>query len=261
MFRKLTSSDKKNLYDFLEEDRSFNLFIYGDVENYGFETEFQELWAQIEGDVYIAVLLRYKNFVIVYSKGEFDARWFANKISSYEGVEGVSGREDIIDALKDLVPHKKIREQLLAELGKISDIPEEFLSSGTIRKALPEDADALYVLESQIDEFNDFPSSAKNIRESLSNGKCRTYIIEQDGLIVSSATTTAETDDTVMIIGVCTHPDYRGRGYASFCTAKLSADMLKIGKKPCLFYDNPEAGKIYRKIGYKELGRWDLMVM
>lgn len=49
--------------------------------------------------------------------------------------------------------------------------------------------------------------------------------------------------NSIMVIGVCTHPDFRGKGYASFCTAKLSYDMLKTAKRPCLFYDNPAAGK------------------
>jgi hypothetical protein len=41
------------------------------VENYGFDTDFQELWAEFEEGEYIAVLLRYKNFCIVVFRREF----------------------------------------------------------------------------------------------------------------------------------------------------------------------------------------------
>lgn len=260
MFRKLRSSDKEKLFKFLEKERAFNLFIYGDVENYGFETEFQELWAQFEDDRYIAVLLRYKNFVIVYAKGPFDTAWFAEKIKSYTGIEGVSGRKEIIDAIKDLIPHKKIRKQLLAELRSTDDIPENYLKT-EVSTAVPEHSTELYELEEMITEFDDFSNSVEKVEEAIRSGRSRTYFIKEGDRIVSCASTTAETKDSVMVIGVCTHPDYRGKGYASFCTARLSYDFLKAGKKPCLFYDNPDAGKIYRKIGYKELGRWDLMVL
>ena len=254
MFRKLRSSDKDKLFKYLEKERAYNLFIFGDVENYGFETDFQELWAELEDDQYIAVLLRYKNFCILYADGNFTIKWFADKIRSYKGIEGVSGKREIIEAVSVLLKHKKIRHQYLSELGDLEDIPDEFVRA-KVETAEPEHAKELYELEAKIKEFNDFSNSIEKVEEALRSGRSKTYFIRDAGK------TTAETKDSVMVIGVCTHPDYRGKGYASFCTARLSYDFLKAGKKPCLFYDNPDAGKIYRKIGYKELGRWDLMVL
>jgi uncharacterized protein len=260
MFRKLTAQDKDDLFKYLEKERAYNLFILGDVENYGMETDFQELWAEFEDDEYIAVLLRYKNFCILYSDGNFNVKWFADKIRSYKGIEGVSGKREIIEALSILLDYKKIRHQYLSELGEIKDIPEEFVSN-KVEIAKPEHAKELYELEAKIKEFDDFSNSVEKVEEALRSGRSKTYFIRDAGKIVSCASTTAETSNSVMIIGVCTHPEWRGKGYASFCTAKLSYDMLKIGKRPCLFYDNPAAGKIYRRIGYKEIGKWDLIVM
>jgi uncharacterized protein len=260
MFRKLNSGDKDSLFRFLDKDRAFNLFIYGDVENYGMETDFQELWAEFEDDEYIAVLLRYKNFCILYSDGNFNVKWFADKIRSYKGIEGVSGKREIIEALSILMNYKKIRHQYLSELRDAKDIPDESLKS-EVETAVPENAKELYELESSIKEFEDFSNSVEKIEEALRSGRSRTYFIRDAGKIVSCASTTAETSSSAMVIGVCTHPDFRGKGYASFCTAKLSYDLLKIGKVSCLFYDNPAAGKIYRRIGYKEIGKWDLMVL
>jgi uncharacterized protein len=260
MFRKLNSGDKDSLFRFLDKDRAFNLFIYGDVENYGFDTDFQELWAEFEEGEYIAVLLKYKNFAIVYADGNFNVKWFADKIRSYKGIEGVSGKREIIEALSILMNYKKIRHQYLSELRDAKDIPDESLKS-EVETAVPENAKELYELESSIKEFEDFSNSVEKIEEALRSGRSRTYFIRDAGKIVSCASTTAETSSSVMVIGVCTHPDFRGKGYASFCTAKLSYDLLNIGKVSCLFYDNPAAGKIYRRIGYKEIGKWDLMVL
>lgn len=260
MFRKLNSGDKDSLFRFLDKDRAFNLFIYGDVENYGFETDFQDLWAEFEEGEYIAVLLKYKNFCILYSDGNFNVKWFADKIRSYKGVEGVSGKREVIEALSILMNYKKIRHQYLSELIDFKDIPDGFLKA-EVETAVPENAKELYELESSIKEFDDFSNSVEKTEEALKSGRSKTYFIREAGKIISCASTTAETISSVMVIGVCTHPGHRGKGYASFCTAKLSYDMLKAGKMPCLFYDNPAAGKIYRRIGYKEIGKWDLMVL
>ncbi|HXK49805.1 MAG TPA: GNAT family N-acetyltransferase [Clostridiales bacterium] len=260
MFRKLRSSDKEKLFKYLEKERAYNLFIFGDVENYGMETDFQELWAEFEDDEYIAVLLRYKNFCILYSDGNFNVKWFADKIRSYKGIEGVSGKREIIEALSILLDYKKIRHQYLSELEGLEDIPEEFLKQ-EVSLAVPDDAVDLYELESKIKEFEDFSNSIEKIEEALRSGRSKTYFIGDGGKIVSCASTTAETSSSVMVIGVCTHPDFRGKGYASFCTARLSYEFLKAGKRPCLFYDNPAAGKIYRRIGYKDIGKWDLIVL
>lgn len=39
---------------------------------------------------------------------------------------------------------------------------------------------------------------------------------------------------------------------------KLMADVLEEGKSLCLFYDNPEAGRIYKRLGFKDIGRWTM---
>jgi predicted GNAT family acetyltransferase len=53
---------------------------------------------------------------------------------------------------------------------------------------------------------------------------------------------------------VYTPPDYRGRGYASACTAALSQQMLYAGYQYCFLYtdlSNPTSNRIYQNIGYE----------
>ena len=72
------------------------------------------------------------------------------------------------------------------------------------------------------------------------------------------AKSTAENDNTAMIIGVGTHPKYRNRGLASKCLIKLCKELLAENIKPCLFYDNEEAGKLYNKLGFKTIDNWSI---
>jgi hypothetical protein len=41
--------------------------------------------------------------------------------------------------------------------------------------------------------------------------------------------------------------------------SKLCSDLLKEGKIPCLFYNNPSAGKIYERMGFRRIGFWKML--
>ncbi len=46
---------------------------------------------------------------------------------------------------------------------------------------------------------------------------------------------------------------------ASACITKLCQDLVSEGRGVCLFYDDPEAGRIYKKLGFKDMGMWYIM--
>lgn len=78
MIRKLGAQDHDRLMDYLADEAAVNLFIIGDIENFGYESDFQDVWADFdENDGYRAVLLRYYDSFILYSKGSYDAEDFA----------------------------------------------------------------------------------------------------------------------------------------------------------------------------------------
>ena len=70
-----------------------------------------------------------------------------------------------------------------------------------------------------------------------------------------------EGTDAGLIGGVFTAASARGRGYASACTAALSLDLQRDGKLPCLFYENPAAGRVYRRLGFEEAGQWAVLYL
>lgn len=48
MIRKLTKKDHEQVFSFLKEEVALNLFIIGDIEAFGYETDFQELWEHLK---------------------------------------------------------------------------------------------------------------------------------------------------------------------------------------------------------------------
>ncbi|MFD1739851.1 hypothetical protein ACFSCX_25630 [Bacillus salitolerans] len=81
MIRKLNEQDHEVVFPFLSKEASFNLFILGDIEAFGYETDFQELWGQFdeEGNIQ-AVLLRYHETFTPYASGKIDVEGFAEII-------------------------------------------------------------------------------------------------------------------------------------------------------------------------------------
>ncbi len=65
------------------------------------------------------------------------------------------------------------------------------------------------------------------------------------------------------ISAICTHPDFKGRGYARRLTAMLSNDNLERGRTPFLHasHENPRALRMYEQLGYvyrPDIGFWSL---
>ncbi len=80
------------------------------------------------------------------------------------------------------------------------------------------------------------------------------YLWEVNGVPVSMARKSRGTAHGQAIGPVYTPPAFRGRGYASAVTAKLSQLILSSGKRfAMLFTDlaNPTSNSIYQKIGFK----------
>lgn len=86
-----------------------------------------------------------------------------------------------------------------------------------------------------------------------------TLYIEDEDKIVSTVATTAETTKNAMVVAVATHPKHRHKGYASQLMKRLMTIYLHDKQKTlCLFYNNPEAGKIYYRLGFETIGTWDM---
>ncbi len=86
-------------------------------------------------------------------------------------------------------------------------------------------------------------------------------VTEDGGKIVSAALTNTETNSAAMVGGVFTPIPWRNRGYASAALTRLCAELLAQGKQPCLFYDDPAAGVIYRRLGFEDIGPWNLVFL
>lgn len=258
MIRKLASEDNDQVMDFLKDEPSINLFIIGDIEAYGYDTSFQELWGEFTEDGTLkAVLLRYYNSFIPYAKGDFNIPEFAEIVKLYSNQPALSGKSDIVEQFEEIGGLTLGRKQktyfaecLTGDMLGWTDIPVE--------KAGLSDVDRIIALRSTIDEFVVNDNAKDMLIHAMETGTGRTFYTEEDGAFTACASTAAENSVSAMIVGVCTHKDHRRKGLATAIMQKLFREVLDEGRILCLFYDNPEAGRIYKRLGFKDIGRWTM---
>lgn len=258
MIRKLEEKDRGSVLGFLGKEPSYNLFMIGDIEAFGFEEDFQELWGQYdEAGALEGVLLRFnESFIPYFADNGFDNSGFKDIIISYEGKKLVSGKESVLKSFEGILPGYTARTTFFCELTD-GDRLKPAEENNEIKIAGESDAERVYDLIHQIDEFSGLGSTTERIAHKIRTKTGRVYYIENDaGMMVSVVQTTAENSMSAMVVGVATLKEYRGQGFMSRCLSKLCRDILSEGRTLCLFYDNPEAGKVYHRLGFRTIGNW-----
>lgn len=76
--------------------------------------------------------------------------------------------------------------------------------------------------------------------------------IRVDGRLAAMTGTRMRPEGFVEVSAVCTHPDYRGRGYAKALVAAVTRAIYAEGSVPFLatFADNISALRVYEQVGY-----------
>jgi hypothetical protein len=261
MIKKLKEKDRNNTLEFLSEEPSINLFAIGDIEVFGFDEDFQEVWGHFDGDNNLdGVLLRYnQNFIPYWKKDDFNPDGFIYIIKTSPVKDRmISGKKNILANFENVFEKHIKRDTYFCELKKAENLKKD---TSEVKTAQISDKNRIPMFTNSIDEFVHSPDvTPDQFEKKLKTNSGRAYYIEDgEGDIISVAQTTAENSFSAMVVGVATRPDYRRKGLVSKCMSKLCKDYLDEGKTLCLFYDNPEAGKVYKKIGFKEIEKWTMI--
>ncbi|WP_002148457.1 GNAT family N-acetyltransferase [Bacillus cereus] len=259
MLKKLTQNDHEQVLSFLKEEAAMNLFIIGDIEAFGYHTDFQELWGTFEENGTLkSILLRFHDAFIPYSKEDFVVSDYEVLLSAYKPLK-LSGKSTIVERF-ETAPNVQLgakNEMHFCECLDDNKLPSTPVQE-TIKLASLDDVERIMQLRSNIAEFPTANESEKILRQAIQTNTGRTYYIEKDGAIIASASTSAENSLSAMVVGVCTHPNHRGNGYASLILQKMIQDFTNEGRTLCLFYNNPAAGRIYKRLGFKDIGMWTM---
>lgn len=263
--RILHETDRDALLGYVSLEPEMNLFLIGDLENFGIESEAVSCWVHEERERWDFVILRYFRYFLLYSRYEDYHAEEAVAFLRTQEPECISGKTVLLEKIAPAFPQWKIDSALMSRCDRVSGEgagPEALLIRSLEKEDVPEAVDLL----SNIEEFektyrkNQRQVQIDRMREEMEQGAKYAMGGWLDGCLVSVASTSAENSGSAMIVGVATEKSFRGRGFASAVVEALCRDCFRRGKKYlCLFYDNPAAGRIYNRIGFRELGEYGML--
>lgn len=255
---------KPSLLSYLKEEAVYNTFLLADIENYGFDKEFQTVYADLEEGKIKGVYLKFYNNFIVYSKEDqvdegFLEQWFRNWKP-----EVVMGKAGTVKKMCQLLPDYHYKEEYLYLLESQEKLnlcfeKEKKKAEGTIQKGTLKDVDRIYQFLMSIDEIKALYGSRDMIEERIKTGDGFHYFLEMDGQIIGHANSAASSPYTAMIGGVATAYGERGKGIAARLVFEAAKDILNQGKTPCLFSKRDQENNVYVRLGFEKAGMWSVM--
>lgn len=275
-FVKLRESDRNRILEYISMEPEYNLFMYGDIENFGVDHDPVEVFADERmvsfntGETrWECLVLRYRDYYIIYSRSDiYDAASLSEFLLQQPKVESVSGKGKLVERLMPYFPGGTYRPTYLSRCNELKyAVPVDRLAADGYLLRRLEAADAQTVLELlvRIEEFSpafrgkDMDEERKAIGRDLTLSGMG-YGAFHAGALVACAKTSGQNSLGAVIVGVATLPEHRRCGLASACVAEICRVNFEAGRRfLSLFYDNPEAGKVYRRLGFVEMGIWGML--
>lgn len=271
---KCVQADKDRILSYIAKEPEINLFFYGDIENFGVDKEPVSVYAfPDEAGAYgaepawDALLLQFFDFYILYSQKDiFNAAVVADFLRE-RVVDSISGKTSLIRQITPFYPDRKLKSTYMCRLDRINlPVAHSLPPDADMRRLGQEEIGAVVDLLAGIEEFAAGYKDAEAIRKgkeqmlaNLEHG-CLLYGIYCGGALAATASTSAANSQSAMVVAVAVRERYRQRGYATALVEKLCEESFREGKQfLCLFYDNPDAGRIYRRIGFEECGEYAML--
>ena len=268
--RILQEKDREEILRYVRKEPEMNLFLIGDLENFGVESETVNFYLHEEKSRWDFLILRFHRFFILYSQYEdYNAEAAIEFLKKQEKPDCISGKTVLLKRIAPAFPQWKIDSTYMSRCdcaqggAKSSRREPENL---VIRRLEREDVPEAITLLSNIKEFaktykkEERDEQVRRMEEEMEQGSKAAVGGFLGGRMVSFASTSAENSESAMIVGVATVPEYREKGYASAVVWALCRDCFRRGKKYlCLFYDNPAAGRIYSRIGFRKIGTYGML--
>ena len=260
MYVKAKEQDVQKLLGYFEQDLKNCLYSYIDLKKFGITNPNLTVYFDEAESICCTALKYYEGLQLFDAEGKMNAESTAELIRTLNS-HIVSSTVDVIEKLYPL-----LKDHYEMEQGYVTEMlvmPECEISEEVRPAELSEyDEIAELICSDEGVGGHYVPAELKEqLLTRLGEGMGRNYILKRDGEIIHHAATYAELDNLAVISGVITREDFRGKGVGTLAVRKLCHDLLKEGKKPCLFYYTKQAEMFYKKIGFEEGTGWAKLVL
>ena len=260
MYKLAITEDVTRIIEYFEQNLKNCLYSYIDLKKFGIDNPNLTVYFDESDGIRCSALKYYEGLQLFDASGKMDVEATAELIKSLKS-HIVSSTVDVIEKLYPLLKDTYEMEQgYVTEMLSMRscEVSEE------VRQAEREEYDEIARLicsDEGVGGHYEPEELKKQLLTRLEEGMGRNYILKREGEIIHHAATYAELDNLAVISGVITREDWRGKGVGTLAVRKLCHDLLKEGKKPCLFYYTKQAEGFYKKIGFEEGTGWAKLVL
>ncbi|QBF34877.1 GNAT family N-acetyltransferase [Mycoplasmopsis phocirhinis] len=257
MILKATQNDINSVKHFLNLDADKNFFFIGDIDSYGVESTIHKTLIKVEQDEIVAVLLIFNQTLLFFDPYSKLCWSEINEIILQNNLKNINISDDMFKKIEKYVKNENkyvIHQQIMAKLNHKININTDEVSKAEL-KDIPKIVESRLKIKEFANFANEYDHELKVYTQSFTAGISNPFIIKNENNdVISCALIAINADNKCFIGGVYTLNQYRKQGLASKVVAKLSNWIIEQQKIPMLFYHNPEAGSVYRSLGYEEIG-------
>lgn len=251
----LTISNHKEVLKLFGDDSENYYFLINDLVTQNYEN----VYGEYENDQLVSILLNQFNNLTYYSPIDRDVAVYKELFPQLI-FQKLSGPSKLITKFKSII-HTK--EDTLSYMGVVKKIaatrryPDLEISKVETEEEIGQQYDLLLLAEEFTGSIPKNKSDyIKMEKERLRLTSDRTVYLSLDHRMVATAATIKEGEKSAIIIGVCTDPSDRGKGYGTEVLIGLFKQLLSEGKFPYVFYNNPAARRVYKNLGMTEVCEW-----
>ena len=250
MIKKLSYRNHFQVMDMLLEEEEMNDKIIDCINYHGYDYSECKAYGDFDEVFRLrGMFLINKDECMVYYRDNINED-LLKKLKGINNIKYISGKKESVEAMQEVLKDYIIWDTTLAVL--CEDKTKEY-SEEDIECVKEDDYKEMY--KYYISVFKDkIKFTEKNVRDIYKNNYAIAYCIKKHGQIISSAEFYNSLTAYMTIMGVGTIEEYRRRGYSQRCVAKVCREIMKFGKKPILRWEREEAGKLYKKLGFQDIG-------
>lgn len=244
----------EQLKEFLKKEAIYNTFILADIDCYGFDKPFQQIYMGVDSEEKCQfVYLKFHNNLILSGETKsLNVEWVDSILK--QGITVVMGKDNLIQKIDER--HSKNYRYTTKHMYVLGDKEKLMTTDGSIKKAIISDVDAIHRFLMSIEVFKNMYSSKEMIINRIKHKEGIHVYIEKDGEIIAHGNSAATSEFATMIGGVATAPTFRNKQLATKVVSFLSKEIIAGNRQPCLFSERKESESFMKNIGFVELGKW-----
>lgn len=254
MIKNVTKIHENQIKEFIKNDIYQNVYMYIDIELYGFNNQNIETNILINNDKIKLILFQYYNSLQLFKVDQLEKQDIIELVDYIDNKKFVmiSGTSEVINKINNgLECNYKKTDGFVFSLKNIKKTNNKIA-----KLAKDEDYDQIVKLicsDENIGGHYNPDILKEQFIERNKNMNCKNIIIKDNNEIACHAATYANCDLISVIGGVITNKRYRNKGYGKQIVSELAEIIYSEGKIPVLYCYDPIIIEWYMNMGWTKI--------